>query len=92
MGALARLAFKAHNSGGRSRSTALVVDLYCHASKLVVEIDGKQHAWFSHYNAGRTEILERIGVRVVRFTNEEVCDDLDFVLARIRAELRVPFD
>jgi very-short-patch-repair endonuclease len=32
-------------------------------------------------------------VRVIRFTNAEVCDDLDSVLARIRdAELRVPFD
>jgi len=36
--------------------------------------------------------LERLGVRVMRFTNEEVCADLDSVLARIRQELRLPFD
>ena len=69
-----------------------VVDFYCHAAKLVIELDGKQHEWLSDYDAGRSEVLERLGVRVMRFTNEEVCADLDSVLARIRQELRLPFD
>jgi very-short-patch-repair endonuclease len=69
-----------------------VVDFYCHAAKLVVELDGKQHEWFSDYDAGRNEVLERLGVCVILFTNEEVLGDLDFVLARIRAELRLPFE
>jgi very-short-patch-repair endonuclease len=68
-----------------------VVDFYCYAAKLVVEIDGVQHEWFADYDEGRTEILERLGVRMLRFTNAEVCDDLDAVLARIREELRLPF-
>ncbi len=68
-----------------------VVDFYSHASKLVIELDGQQHEWFADYDAGRTEILERMGVRVIRFTNAEVCDDLDAVLARIHAELRAPY-
>ena len=74
-----------------------IADFYCHAAKLVVDPrtairgDGKQHEWFSDYDAARTEILERVGVRVVRFTNEEVCSELDAVLARIRQELRLPF-
>ena len=68
-----------------------VVDFYCHAAKLVVELDGKQHEWFSEYDAGRTEILERLGVRVIRFTNAEISNDLDGVLGQIRAELRLPF-
>jgi very-short-patch-repair endonuclease len=68
------------------------VDFYCHAAKLAVELDGRQHEWFSDYDAGRTEILEGLGLRIVRFTNEEVSDDLESVLARIRAELRLPFD
>ena len=69
-----------------------VVDFYCHAAKLVVELDGKQHAWFADYDSARTSILERLGVSVVRFTNEEVCDALEDVLARIRAAMRLPFD
>ena len=67
-----------------------VVDFYCRTAKLVVELDGRQHEWFSDYDTARTEILEGFGVRVVRFTNDEVRVDLDSVLARIRAELRIP--
>jgi very-short-patch-repair endonuclease len=68
-----------------------VVDFYCHAAKLVVEVDGKQHEWFADYDAGRTEILERLGVRILRVTNAEVCDDLDSVLGRICEEMGLPF-
>ena len=68
-----------------------VVDFYCHAAKLVVEIDGKQHEWHAEYDAGRTDVLERLGVHVLRFPNEDVCNDLDSVLARIRAALRLLF-
>ena len=68
-----------------------VADFCCHAAKLVVELDGRQHVWFADYDAGRTAVIENFGVRVLRFTNAEVCDDLDSVLARIQAELRLPF-
>ena len=69
-----------------------VVDFYCHAAKLAIELDGKQHGWFEEYDTERTETLERLGIRVVRFTNVEVCSDLDSVLAKIRAELLLPFE
>jgi len=68
-----------------------VVDFYCHAAKLAVEIHGKQHDWFAEYDRGRSEVLQRLGVQVFRFSNEEVCGDLDSVLERIRAALRLPF-
>jgi very-short-patch-repair endonuclease len=68
-----------------------VADFYCHAAKLVVEIDGKQHEWFADYDAGRAQVLGAYGVRLIRFTNAEVCEELDSVLARIRTELRLPF-
>jgi very-short-patch-repair endonuclease len=69
-----------------------VADFYCHAAKFVIELDGKQHEWFSNCDDGRTEVLESLGVRVIRFANEDVCADLESVLARIRKELRLPFD
>jgi len=69
-----------------------VVDFYCHAARLAVEIDGKQHGWFADYDVERTKALEAVGVRVVRFANEDVRGDLDGVLRRIWAELRLPFD
>ncbi len=69
-----------------------VADFYCHAAKLVIELDGAHHEWFADYDASRSAVIENFGVRVLRFANVEVCDDLDSVLARIRAELRLPFD
>ena len=69
-----------------------VADFYCHSAKLVVELDGKQHEWFADYDAARTAVIENFGVRVLRVTNAEVCDDLDSVLARIGAKLRLPFN
>jgi very-short-patch-repair endonuclease len=90
--AIARLAFEGAKFRRQVPFDRYVVDFYCHAAKLAVELDGKQHEWFSDYDVGRSEVLERLGLRVVRFTNEEVCGDLDAVLARIRAELRLSFD
>jgi very-short-patch-repair endonuclease len=97
VGRFARVALSRREVPPASPFDRYVVDFYCHAAKLVVDPrtairgDGKQHEWCSDYDAGRTEVLERMRVRVLRFTNEEVYDDLDSVLARICAELRLPF-
>jgi len=57
---------------------SFIADFYCSSAKLVIEIDGAQH--FSeeglHRDRVRTEIIERYGVQVLRFTNREV--DLQF--------------
>ena len=68
------------------------VDFYCHAAKLAIELDRKQHEWFAEYDAERTRILKTRGVSVIRFANAEIEGDLDAVLERIRAALRAPFD
>ena len=69
-----------------------VVDFYCHAAKLVVELDGRQHDWYAEYDAERTTILECRNVKVIRFTNAEVEGDLNSVLMRIGEALRLPFE
>ncbi len=66
-----------------------VVDFYCHTAKLVVEIDGRQHQWVTGYDEGRTEVLERIGLRMIRFQNDKVCGDLESVLEQILQALRL---
>jgi very-short-patch-repair endonuclease len=68
-----------------------VVDFYCHAAKLAIELDGKRHDWFADYDAERTRILESRGISVIRFGNAEVEGDLDTVLKRIHAALQEPF-
>ncbi|MFL5314475.1 MAG: endonuclease domain-containing protein [Microvirga sp.] len=62
---------------------AYTVDFLCVSAKLIVELDGTQHAIEAEYDARRAEELERIGFQVIRFTNEEVLGDIDRVLERI---------
>ena len=68
-----------------------IVDFYCPAARVVVEVDGDVHARQVEYDAERTRWLERErGCRVLRFTNDEVRDQLDAVVEAILAVLRTP--
>ncbi|MCU4178090.1 DUF559 domain-containing protein [Bosea sp. BH3] len=60
------------------------VDFICIDRKLIVEIDGRQHGWEAGYDEARTAEIERHGFRVVRFSNADVVDDRDAVIAAIR--------
>jgi very-short-patch-repair endonuclease len=60
-----------------------VVDFVCLAAKLVIEIDGGQHAEAEDYDTLRTNYIEAQGYRVVRFWNNEVLYELDGVLGMI---------
>jgi len=65
-----------------------VADFYCHAARLVIELDGSVHDSVDQreYDLNRTYVLNEFGLTVVRFRNEEVLLDLDSVLRKI-AEL-----
>ena len=71
-----------------------VLDFYCPEAKLVVEVDGGQHAELTaERDAWRTEQLEKQGLMVLRFWNNEVMQNLEGVAARIIAvatERRAP--
>ena len=60
-----------------------IVDFYCAAHKLVIELDGDSHADQEAYDRARTEWLEERGYRVIRFTNRQVCNELPAVLEAI---------
>lgn len=55
-----------------------IADFYCHSLKLVIEIDGGIHKSNDQgeYDIGREAELKHWGIKVVRFTNEEVKDDI----------------
>ncbi|MEZ2234616.1 endonuclease domain-containing protein [Microcoleus sp.] len=62
-----------------------IVDFYCAALLLVIEIDGESH-FTEHgklYDAERTGILERYGLKVVRFTNVEVLQSFEGVCGEL---------
>lgn len=64
-----------------------IVDFYCPAARLVIEVDGVMHEQRREYDALRTEYLESIGLRVIRFQNEDVFQNIDGVMAVIGAAL-----
>jgi len=65
-----------------------IVDFLCKEAMLVIEVDGGSHyrEGAKEYDECRTAFLESKGLRVLRFTNEQVRTNLDWVLTRIREE------
>ena len=66
-----------------------IVDFACPNHRLIVEIDGSQHALDAAlgYDANRTARLEEDGWTVLRFWNDEVLKDIDGVCRHILATI-----
>ena len=61
-----------------------IVDFLCESARLIVELDGGQHAEQARPDAERTRWLEQRGYRVVRFWNNDVLGNTSGVLEAIR--------
>lgn len=64
-----------------------IADFICLDAKLIVEVDGGQHAEQIGYDAARTAFFEEQGYRVLRFWNTEVLTETEAVLESIRLAL-----
>jgi very-short-patch-repair endonuclease len=64
-------------------------DFASHSAKLIVEVDGGQHASAVEYDAARTRFLESQGFRVLRFWNSDVLNNIHGVLQAIAQALAV---
>jgi very-short-patch-repair endonuclease len=64
-----------------------IADFVCHEARLIVEIDGGQHARASQREAARSEFLQNEGYRHLRYWNNEVLANLDGVQQTIADEL-----
>jgi len=60
-----------------------IVDFYCHAAALVVEVDGEVHDQQIELDAERDRVLQERGFRILRFQNEMVLHHLPEVLEEI---------
>jgi very-short-patch-repair endonuclease len=60
-----------------------IADFFCHPARLVVEVDGDSHDERREYDERRTYWMTQQGLRVVRFTNEDVLKNFDAVLEAI---------
>ncbi len=66
-----------------------IADFFCFAARLVVEVDGTVHETQAEYDIGRTAEMEQYDIEVIRFTNEEVENDTDMVIGRIKEKIEM---
>jgi very-short-patch-repair endonuclease len=61
-----------------------IVDFYCHRAALVVEVDGDVHDLQQDEDERREKALSALGLRIVRFGNDEVVRDVSAVVGKIK--------
>src|SRR5512140_2057230 len=67
--------------------SGFIVDFYCHKADLVIEVDGDIHDLQKEEDALRENALKELGLRVVRFRNEDVLHRLPTVVEKIKEQL-----
>ena len=65
-----------------------IADFVCISKKLVVEVDGDIHDYQKEEDAARTERLNELGYKVIRFKNEYVIGDIENVITEIKLQLK----
>jgi very-short-patch-repair endonuclease len=63
-----------------------IADFYCVEIKLVIEIDGTSHNGKEEYDEQREKTIKDYGLVIIRFTNEQVFTELNFVINTIRSK------
>jgi very-short-patch-repair endonuclease len=69
---------------------SFIVDFYCPEEKLVVELDGDIHFddEIKRYDEERTKEIEKEGIKVIRFENQDVLLNLKSVLSEIKCNFK----
>ena len=66
-----------------------IADFYCHEAKLIIELDGDVHdvEEVKEYDKRRQKIIEKLGLKVIRFSNELVLSNPDIIIQEIEKHL-----
>ncbi|MCF8296685.1 MAG: endonuclease domain-containing protein [Saprospiraceae bacterium] len=66
-----------------------IVDFYCHKAKLIIELDGEIHnePEIAENDKEREKELISLGLKILRFSNKEVKENIQNILAEIRDKL-----
>ncbi len=67
-----------------------ILDFYCDEKKLAIELDGSQHADQCAYDQQRDAFLNNMGIRVLRFWNNQMLLETEAVLEVIYQALTIP--
>ena len=66
-----------------------IVDFICKEAKIIIEIDGGQHNEPENieYDKTRTEYLNTLGYKVIRFWNNEIYENIEGVVLRLKEDI-----
>jgi very-short-patch-repair endonuclease len=66
-----------------------IADYYCHELKLVIEIDGEIHLSKENKESdiSRDITLNEFGIQIIRFTNDQVINNLDQIIDEIKTKI-----
>ena len=67
-----------------------IADFFCPEKRLIIELDGGQHLDSIEADQERTNYFESLGIKVIRFWNIEVKNNLNGVIIKIEEELKQP--
>jgi len=70
--------------------SSFIADFYCPEHRLIIELDGAIHNQQTDYDQARTEKLQQLGYRVLRFRNPEITQNLAEVLQKILSATQSP--
>ncbi|MDB4904649.1 MAG: hypothetical protein JWQ63_3930 [Mucilaginibacter sp.] len=73
-----------------NRNLYYIPDFYCHKAKLVIEADGPIHLLKKDYDKNRDEVLAKLGLTTLRFDNDQILNDIQSVLDKIKEYLSLP--
>ena len=65
-----------------------ITDFYCRKLKLIIEVDGDQHAENKEYDEIRTSVLNSHGIKVIRYWNNEVMSNLEGVYEDLTRKIK----
>jgi very-short-patch-repair endonuclease len=67
-----------------------IADFFCARLKLVIEVDGSIHeiTEYQIHDEGRSDLFNDLGIIVIRFTNEQILDEIDTTVSEIENIVR----
>jgi len=65
-----------------------IVDFYCVKLSLAIEIDGESHHQKKETDNERDKFLKQIGIRTIRFTNEQVLNNPEYIKSSLPSLLK----
>ncbi len=60
-----------------------IVDFFCKEIMLAIEVDGSSHNNKEEYDGFREEKLNKLGIYIIRFKNEQILYEIDYVIEKI---------